>query len=92
MTTKYWTSNKSSVEKDRLSEEKQKSKAETEDSTSCGDSVQEIVPVKAINMKNASNRDDKKPYDLWVNENIDSSVNVSSSEKKLDLPGRVSFR
>lgn len=92
MTKKYWTSNKSSVEKERLSEEKLKSKAETEDSTSCGDSVQEIIAVKSNNMKNAINRDGKKPYDLWVNDNIDRSENVSSGDKKLDLPGRVSFR
>lgn len=92
MTKKYWTSNKSTVEKERLNEEKLKSKAETEDSTSCGDSVQEIIEVKANNMKNAINRDGKKPYDLWVNDNIDRSENVSSGDKKLDLPGRVSFR
>lgn len=92
MTKKYWSSNKSSIEKERLSEEKQKSKAEAEDSTSCGDSVQEIIAVKANNMKNSNHRDSKKPYDLWVNENADRSETAPSAEKKLDLPGRVSFR
>lgn len=92
MTTKYWTSNKSSAEKERLSDEKQKSIAETEDSNSCGDSIQEIIPEKANNMKNVNRRDSKKSYDLWVNDNIDRGENVSSAEKKLDLPGRVSFR
>lgn len=152
MTSKYWTSNKSSASKELLDAEKEK--AEADDSTSCGDSVQEIATGKA-NMKNfssdgrtknftsnvstssssakprpdslklsfdygsssdlaksansssdvnqskslsvarnISHHDGKKPmsYDLWVNENVDRNENASTVEKKLDLPGRVSFR
>lgn len=44
-----------------------------------------------------SHHDGKKStsYDLWVNENVDAKERNGSTgtgEKKLDLPGRVSFR
>lgn len=46
---------------------------------------------------NKSQHDGKKStsYDLWVNENAETKERngtSSSGEKKLDLPGRVSFR
>ena len=52
------------------------------------------MPVSA----NKSQHDGKKStsYDLWVNENAETikerNGNNSLGEKKLDLPGRVSFR
>jgi hypothetical protein len=43
---------------------------------------------------NKSHHDGKMSYDLWVNENVEAKERNGSSagEKKLDLPGRVSFR
>lgn len=51
----------------------------------------------AGNMNNSSHHDGKKStsYDLWVNENVGKERNGSGAtgeNKKLDLPGRVSFR
>lgn len=45
---------------------------------------------------NMSHHDGKKSsYDLWVNENVeakDRNESATTAEKKMDLPGRVSFR
>lgn len=164
MTSKYWTSSsKSSVNKATSAE--QKEALIEADSTSCGDSIEEdIVTIKASNMKNGSNdvnvssheksknftsgsasikrrpdslklsfdygsssnlaktgtstvdvsqskalssassishHDSKKStsYDLWVNENVGTKERgggggsgTVGDGKKLDLPGRVSFR
>lgn len=40
----------------------------------------------------STNGKKSKSYDLWVNENIDAKDQSETAEKKLDLPGRVSFR
>lgn len=52
------------------------------------------MSVVAPSSKN--HHDGKKPtsYDLWVNENVEAKErnNTAIGEKKLDLPGRVSFR
>lgn len=161
MTSKYWTSNRKSSEncKEFVDAERKVAVAETaDDSTSCGDSIQDDIVTVRNNMKNInsderskaftsaistssiikprpdslklsfdygsssdllgksasstvdvnqskslsvagnmSHQDGKKStsYDLWVNENIeakDRNESSSTGEKKLDLPGRVSFR
>lgn len=65
-------------------------------STSAGD----VSQSKALSAagSNISHHDGKKPtsYDLWVNENVGAKERGGSAMvgegKKLDLPGRVSFR
>jgi hypothetical protein len=44
------------------------------------------LPTFSTNVKKT------KSYDLWVNENIEAKERSETAEKKLDLPGRVSFR
>lgn len=162
MTSKYWTTNKSSVKKASLDEQRE-AIIETDNNTSCGESIEEdIVTIKSTNLEsrnndanvqnqqpepksftmsdnstsikrrpdslklsfgygtdnlaksatstvdvnqsksmsvasNKSHNGSKKStsYDLWVNENAEtkeSNRNSSLGEKKLDVPGRVSFR
>lgn len=55
--------------------------------------VNQTKSMSAVGSK--SHHDGKKStsYDLWVNENISKVMNNNDAEsKKLDLPGRVSFR
>jgi len=68
-------------------------------STDLGKSVfsnSNVNQTKSLSVDgNKSHHGGKKStsYDLWVNENASKVVNVSDGEcKKLDLPGRVSFR
>ena len=68
-------------------------------STDLGKSVfsnNNVNQTKSLSVDgNKSHHGGKKStsYDLWVNENASKVVNVSDGEcKKLDLPGRVSFR
>lgn len=48
----------------------------------------------AASSKNHLNGKKPTSYDLWVNENVEAKErnNSAMGEKKLDLPGRVSFR
>lgn len=60
--------------------------------------VVDVNQGKALSAGNKSHHDGKKStsYDLWVNENAGakerSGGGMAAESKKLDLPGRVSFR
>lgn len=62
-------------------------------------STADVNQSKSLSVSgNKSQHDGKKPtsYDLWVNEDVETKERNGNSslvgEKKLDLPGRVSFR
>lgn len=52
------------------------------------------LSAAASSIKNHLNGKKPTSYDLWVNENVEAKERNNSAigEKKLDLPGRVSFR